>query len=201
MFRFRQLRVWADAGVVLRGIVSPVLHRPVLLEVEVIFNSGAALQASSVSGNVRSCNTINTWRAENKEGWEVMMIIGQGSVAGCLANLDSLSRTVEDRIASNEKSYSNICSTCKVVVALHLLREVVGTPMKDRTVSNVKSADLATVPRYIPTQYLTQLDPLGAPTFIQAVPNAFAFPNKHEHIMLASAMQHNLSVHQSRDVL
>jgi hypothetical protein len=42
-------------------------------------------------------------------------------------------------------------------VALHLLQEVVGTPVEDRTVSNAKRADLATVPGYVPTQYPTQL--------------------------------------------
>jgi hypothetical protein len=62
-------------------------------------------------------------------------------------------------------------------VAIHLLQEVLGTPVEDRTVSNAERADLATVHGYIPTQYPTQLDPLGAPTFIQAVPNAHACPH------------------------
>jgi hypothetical protein len=47
-------------------------------------------------------------------------------------------------------------------------------PVEDRTVSNAKRADLATVPGYMPTQYLTQLDSLGAPTLMQAVPSAHA---------------------------
>jgi hypothetical protein len=84
---------------------------------------------------------------------------------------------VDDRTVSNAKRYSKMCSTNKALVALHLLQEVVDTPVEDRTVSNAKRADLATVPGYIPTQYPTQVDPLGAPTFMQAVPNAHACPH------------------------
>jgi hypothetical protein len=84
---------------------------------------------------------------------------------------------VEDRTVSNPKCYSKICSTYEALVALHLLQEVVGTPVEDRTVSNAKRADLGTVPSYIPTLYPTQIDPLGAQTFMQAVQNAHACPH------------------------
>jgi hypothetical protein len=81
---------------------------------------------------------------------------------------------VEDRTVSNAKRHSKICSKRKALVALHLMQEVVCTPVEGRTVSNAKRADLATVPSYMPTKYPTQLDPLGAPTFMQAVPHAHA---------------------------
>jgi hypothetical protein len=115
-------------------------------------------------------------------------------VAGCLANLDRNSRTVEDRTVSNAKRYSQICSTYKALVALHLLQELVGTPVEDRTESNAERADLATVRGYIATQNPTQLDSSGDPTCMQAISNAFAYPNKREHIRLASATHHNQSV-------
>jgi hypothetical protein len=84
---------------------------------------------------------------------------------------------VGDRTVSRAKRYRKICSTNKALLALHLLQEVVGTPVEDRTVSNSKRAELATVPGYIPTQYPTQLHPLGASTFTQAEPNVHACPH------------------------
>jgi hypothetical protein len=89
-----------------------------------------------------------------------------------LADTGPCGESVEDRMVSNAKRNSKICGTNKALAALHLLQEVVGPPVEDRTVSNAKRADLATVPGYIPTQYPTQLDALGAPTFMQAVPHA-----------------------------
>jgi hypothetical protein len=52
------------------------------------------------------------------------------------------------------------------------LCEVLCTLVEDRTVSNANRTHLATVPGYVTTQYPTQLGPLGAPTFNQAVPIA-----------------------------
>jgi hypothetical protein len=77
---------------------------------------------------------------------------------------------VEDRTVSSAQRYSKICSTSKALLALHLLQEGVSTPVEDHTVSNATRADLATVPGYIPTQHPTELDLLGAPTFMQAAP-------------------------------
>jgi hypothetical protein len=81
---------------------------------------------------------------------------------------------VEDRTVSSACHYSKICSTDKAFLRLHSLQEAVGTAVEDLTVSSAKRADFGTVSGYTRTQHPTQIDVLGAPTFMQAVPNEHA---------------------------